>query len=211
MILFIIGIIIHLLLFNAYDDISLISAILYHYSKLDIRFLMSLLFSIYWLSVLYKYVFQYLDIDTYIQIRLNFKEKIRFYIQRTLLFTILYIISQFIIVLYIDIYPWLDIFYNLLMYYICILIAYLKKKKKDYIFVVMLITLIILKLLSPPRVKSSEKKNVSIFVENYLTEKYGKHNFKVTRVEYDFRMTSLFVYSDCYGYDGHLFHSTAGD
>ena len=103
MILFIIGIIIHLLLFNAYDDISLISAILYHYSKLDIRFLMSLLFSIYWLSVLYKYVFQYLDIDTYIQIRLNFKEKIRFYIQRTLLFTILYIISQFIIVLYIDI------------------------------------------------------------------------------------------------------------
>ena len=95
MILFIIGIIIHLLLFNAYDDISLISAILYHYSKLDIRFLMSLLFSIYWLNVLYKYVFQYLDIDTYIQIRLNFKEKIRFYIQRTLLFTILYIIAVF--------------------------------------------------------------------------------------------------------------------
>ena len=147
MILFIIGIIIHLLLFNAYDDISLISAILYHYSKLVIRFLMSLLFSIYWLNVLYKYVFQYLDIDTYIQIRLNFKEKIRFYIQRTLLFTILYIISQFIIVLYIDIYPWLDIFYNLLMYYICILIAYLSWHKKDYIFVVMLITLIILKLL----------------------------------------------------------------
>lgn len=56
-------------------------------------------------------------------------------------------------------------------------------------------------LFLPPRVKSSERKNVTFFVENYLTEKYGKHNFKVTKIEYDFDMTTLFDYSHRVGYD----------
>lgn len=61
--------------------------------------------------------------------------------------------------------------------------------------------LTIWKLLSPPSVKRSDRKNVTFFVENYLTEKYGKHNFKVTGVEYDFNMTRLFDYSNRVGYN----------
>ncbi len=71
------------------------------------------------------------------------------------------------------------------------------------VVIVVLITgaLIILKLFLPPIVKSSEKKNVTILVENYLTEKYGEHNFKVTNVEYKFNMTTLFDYSEIVGYN----------
>lgn len=60
--------------------------------------------------------------------------------------------------------------------------------------------LIIWKFLSAPSVKSSEKKNVTIFVENYLNDKYGKHNFKVIKVEYQFHMERIFDYSNPDGY-----------
>lgn len=60
--------------------------------------------------------------------------------------------------------------------------------------------LILCKLFLPPRVKSSERKNVTFFVENYLTEKYGEHNYKVTDIRYEYNMTTLFDYSSPTGY-----------
>ena len=60
--------------------------------------------------------------------------------------------------------------------------------------------LVICKLFLPPRVKSSERKNVTFFVENYLTEKYGEHNYKVTGISYEYNMTTLFDYSNPTGY-----------
>ena len=60
--------------------------------------------------------------------------------------------------------------------------------------------LVICKLFLPPRVKSSERKNVTSFVENYLTEKYGEHKFKVTDISYEYDMTTLFDYSNPTGY-----------
>ena len=60
--------------------------------------------------------------------------------------------------------------------------------------------LAICKLYLPPRVKSSERKNVTFFVENYLTEKYGEHKYKVTSISYEYNMTTLFDYSNPTGY-----------
>ena len=147
MIITIIGILLHFLLFNAIQDYTLLTSVLYHYSDLDILFLMSLLVSIYWLVVLYKCIFRYLDINQYIQIRLTLKEKVRFYLKRTLLFTIIYLIIQIIIMIYLNQYPCLDILYNLITYYLCIIIAFLFWYKKDYIFIFMFITVIIMKLI----------------------------------------------------------------
>ena len=60
--------------------------------------------------------------------------------------------------------------------------------------------LVIWKLFLPPIVKSSERKNVTFFVENYLTKKYGEHKFEVTSVNYEYDMTTLFDYSNPTGY-----------
>ena len=59
---------------------------------------------------------------------------------------------------------------------------------------------IIYKLFFPPRVKLNERKNVTSFVENYLIKKYGDHKYKVTNVEYEFDMDTLFDYSNPTGY-----------
>ena len=52
-----------------------------------------------------------------------------------------------------------------------------------------------------PSVKKDVKKKVSSFVKEYLIEKYGDHNYKITKVSYDFHMTTLFDYSNPVGYD----------
>ena len=64
--------------------------------------------------------------------------------------------------------------------------------------------LIIVSFLLPPRMKSNEKKSVRAYVEGYLTEKYGNHNFKVTKIDYDYHMQTLFDYSHRTGYDVHF-------
>lgn len=79
-----------------------------------------------------------------------------------------------------------------------------KLKKAGIILLVVVIVFIVGKckiILLGPSVKMSEKKNVSIYVEDYLTKKYGKHNFKVTKIEYEFKMATIFDYSNRVGYN----------
>lgn len=147
MILLIIGISIHIFLFNTLNEIPLIISILYNYSTIDIRFLISLLFNIYYLTLLYKCIFQYLDIDIFMKTRLNNKQKLIFYLKRIVLFTIIYIFMQIIIMLYLNQYPIIEILHNLIYYYICIIISFTSLYKKDYIYVIMVITMTILKIL----------------------------------------------------------------
>lgn len=147
MILLIIGISIHIFLFNTLNEIPLIISILYNYSTIDIRFLISLLFNIYYLTLLYKCIFQYLDIDIFMKTRLNNKHKLIFYLKRIVLFTIIYIFMQIIIMLYLNQYPIIEILHNLIYYYICIIISFTSLYKKDYIYVIMVITMTILKIL----------------------------------------------------------------
>lgn len=78
--------------------------------------------------------------------------------------------------------------------------------KKFKLFYVILIVVIIILFLGwllffPPRVKFGERRSVSNYVEKYLTKKYGEHKFKVTKVDYDFQMSTLFDYSEPVGYD----------
>ena len=75
-----------------------------------------------------------------------------------------------------------------------------KLKIIGLLLLIIVVLLIIVKIYGPP-VKLSERKNVSEFVEKYLINKYGNHKFKVTKVKYDFKMTTLFDYSNCIGYD----------
>lgn len=147
MTLIIIGIIIHILIYQSLNDIPLTISILYNYSNIDIRFLISLLFNIYYITILYKCLFQYLDIDIFIKTRLTNKQFISFYTKRLLLFTCIYIIIQAIIMYILNQYPILDIIKNLIYYYICTITAFLSIHKKEYLYIVQIITITILKLL----------------------------------------------------------------
>lgn len=54
--------------------------------------------------------------------------------------------------------------------------------------------------LKGPSVMGKEKKAVKAATVEYLTKKFGDHNFKVTRIEYDYHMETLFDHSNPIGY-----------
>lgn len=56
------------------------------------------------------------------------------------------------------------------------------------------------RILNGPRVPRKEKKEIEVYVENYLTKKYGEHKFKVTDIKYEYDMAKLFDYSNPTGY-----------
>ncbi len=145
MIYIFIGFILHLLLFSNIKDTSLIFEILYNYHLKDLSFLISLLFQIYWIIILYQLTFRYIEIETFLQIRLSTKEKIVFYLKKILLFTICHFIIQIIILMIINKPFNIYIFTNLMIYYCCLCIAFLIKK--DYKLIIMMICLALLKLI----------------------------------------------------------------
>ena len=112
---------------------------------LHLSFLISLLFQIYWIIILYQLTFRYIEIETFLQIRLSTKEKIVFYLKKILLFTICHFIIQIIILMIINKPFNIYIFTNLMIYYCCLCIAFLIKK--DYKLIIMMICLALLKLI----------------------------------------------------------------
>lgn len=145
--LFIIGLSLHFSIILSINDATLITSLLYHYKTIDIRFLISLLFNIYYLVFLYHLLFKYLDIEIPIKTRLNTSQRIIFILKRISLFTLIYLSIQIIIMLYTRQYPINYIFLNLWYYYVCLLIAFLFLFKKDFIYPIMIITITLLKLL----------------------------------------------------------------
>lgn len=141
------GMILHLLLINAFKDPTLVFKILYHYSSLDIRFLISFLFQLYWLIVLSQCVFRYLEIDTYIHIRLSLKQRLHFYFKKTFIFSIIYILFQTMIMIFYHYYPFHLILYALICYYISMTITLIMTKKNDNILMIMALCLIVFKLI----------------------------------------------------------------
>lgn len=83
-----------------------------------------------------------------------------------------------------------------------------KNLKKILITVIITILLIFISIkgytilngLKGPSVKKEYKIIIEKYAEEYLTKKYGKHNFKVTRIDYDFHMDYVFDYSNPIGY-----------
>lgn len=145
--LFIIGLLLHFSIIFSINDATLITSLLYHYKTIDIRFLISLLFNIYYLVFLYHLLFKYLDIEIPIKTRLNTNQRIIFILKRISLFTLIYLSIQIIIMFYTHQYPITYIFLNLWYYYVCLLIAFLFLFKKDFIYPIMIITITLLKLL----------------------------------------------------------------
>lgn len=68
------------------------------------------------------------------------------------------------------------------------------------LIILAIVVLVIYKVLSGPSVNGKEKREIKKYVENYLTKKYGDYNFKVTDIDYEYDMTTLFDYSNPIGY-----------
>ena len=61
--------------------------------------------------------------------------------------------------------------------------------------------IVLYKIFSGPSVNGKEKREIKKYVENYLTLKYGDHDFKVTHIEYEYDSDgTLFDYSNPVGY-----------
>lgn len=140
----ILGIILHVILYFYLNDTSIFINVLYHYNSLNIIFLISLTIQIYWLYILYLYTYQYLEIDQFMNIRLTYKQKLYFYMKKFIIFSLHYLLFQFILALFISQYSPI-IYYNLIIYFICFIITLFTKKEN--VMIIMLIIMIILKLI----------------------------------------------------------------
>lgn len=64
----------------------------------------------------------------------------------------------------------------------------------------LLIGLMGYRFLLGPSVSIKERVEVKKYVEDYLTMKYGDHNYKVTKISYEYDMDTFFDYSNPTGY-----------
>lgn len=79
----------------------------------------------------------------------------------------------------------------------------MKKRKIIIIVVIGILSLIgygVYRFFYGPSVSFKDKLEIKKYAENYLTKKYGNHNFKVTGIKYEFDMDTLFDYSNPTGY-----------
>ena len=81
-------------------------------------------------------------------------------------------------------------------------------KKRNKIVIIVLVILVLLsfgvrRIIYGPSVSLKEKAEVKNYVQSYLTKKYGKHNYKITGISYDYHrtdMSQMFDYSNPIGY-----------
>ena len=59
---------------------------------------------------------------------------------------------------------------------------------------------VLYRIFNGPSVNGKEKREIKKYVENYLTKKYGDHDFKVTGIDYEYDMETLFDHSNPTGY-----------
>ena len=80
----------------------------------------------------------------------------------------------------------------------------MKKALKIILIIILSILIIgiciIYRLFLGPSVGMKEKAEVKKYAENYLSMKYGDHNYKITDIEYEFDMSYIFDYSNPTGY-----------
>ena len=79
----------------------------------------------------------------------------------------------------------------------------MKKVLKIIIIIIIILSIVGYvgyRILSGPSVSRKEKIEIKKYVENYLTNKYGEHKYKVTNIRYEYDMITLFDYSNPTGY-----------
>jgi hypothetical protein len=143
--IYIIGIILHILICTYLKDNSLIVSVLYNYKNLDMLQLISILSHTYWLCSLYHFTFQYEELDEYINIRCTKKNKFIFYIKKLLLFISYYSLFQIVLLVILKT-PYILIIKELLLYVLIFLLAYFFSRKETKTLF-MFIFIIILKLI----------------------------------------------------------------
>jgi hypothetical protein len=143
--IYIIGIILHILICTYLKDNSLIVSVLYNYKNLDMLQLISILSHTYWLCSLYHFTFQYEELDEYINIRCTKKDKFIFYIKKLLLFISYYSLFQIVLLVILKT-PYILIIKELLLYVLIFLLAYFFSRKETKTLF-MFIFIIILKLI----------------------------------------------------------------
>jgi hypothetical protein len=143
--IYIIGIILHILICTYLKDNSLIISVLYNYKNLDMLQLISILSHTYWLCSLYHFTFQYEELDEYINIRCTKKDKFIFYIKKLLLFISYYSLFQIVLLVILKT-PYILIIKELLLYVLIFLLAYFFSRKETKTLF-MFIFIIILKLI----------------------------------------------------------------
>lgn len=78
------------------------------------------------------------------------------------------------------------------------------KKVLKILLIIIIILLVVgyvgYRILRGPIVNIKDKIEIKKYVESYLTNKYGEHKYKVTRIEYEYDMDTLFDYSNPTGY-----------
>lgn len=80
----------------------------------------------------------------------------------------------------------------------------MKKKTKNTTIILVIILLLLgigaYRIFYGPIVSFKERRTVKNLVENYLTQTYGDHKFKVTGVSYEYDMETILDYSNPVGY-----------
>lgn len=82
----------------------------------------------------------------------------------------------------------------------------MKRKFRIVMIIFIILTLISCvgyRILNGPRVKKEDKIEITKYVENYLTKKYGEHKFKVTSIRYEYHSSTFqeaFAHSNPVGY-----------
>lgn len=66
--------------------------------------------------------------------------------------------------------------------------------------ILLLVCLGLYRIFSGPSVSFKEKIEIKEYAKNYLTEKYGDYNYKITGVRYEYDMDTIFDYSSPVGY-----------
>ena len=78
-------------------------------------------------------------------------------------------------------------------------------KVLKYSIILMLLIFILLFVVvfmfSPPQVGFQERKEINSYVKKYLTNKYGDHKCRISKISYEFQMDTLFDYSTRKGYE----------
>ena len=68
------------------------------------------------------------------------------------------------------------------------------------VIIVLIILLLLKNIIFGPSVSFNDKKQITEVVEKYLINKYGDHNYKITDIRYDYKMNTVFDYSNPVGY-----------
>lgn len=127
-----------LLISNIYDETTLLE-ILFHYSFIDFRYLIFIVIQIFWITLFFQIIYQYICLFQFMHIRLSFLQCIKFLIKKFIIYCFIYLISHFLLLTAFSYHiPLCLIYLNLIIQTISfIFILFLHKEwDNSYVFII---------------------------------------------------------------------------